>query len=99
MYFATFTMITAIGVLYYGSIDGDSPIIVALKVSTISAGVVFEAFIYRQSYYGKIGVRNMFILSAAGTLGTCIWFSRTNFHSHNSFWKFDLFHCSYTDIR
>ncbi|ODQ44131.1 hypothetical protein PICMEDRAFT_13883 [Pichia membranifaciens NRRL Y-2026] len=88
MYFATFTMITAIGVLYYSSIDGDSPIIVALKVAAISAGVIFGATTYRQSYYGKIGVRNMFIISAAVSLGTCIWFSRTNFHSHKSYWKF-----------
>lgn len=30
----------------------------------------------------------MFIISAALTLGTCIWFSRTNYAVHNSYWKF-----------
>lgn len=88
IYYATFTMMLAIGIEYYSFVEEESPIISAIKVFPLTVGLVFGAIIYRASYYEKIGLRNMFILSSMLTLGSCIWYSRTNYSVHNSYWKF-----------
>ncbi|KAG0688995.1 hypothetical protein C6P40_000254 [Pichia californica] len=88
MYYSTFTMITAVGVQYYSLVEGDSPIIVAVKVLPFSIGLIFGALVYRPSYFNKLGLKRTFILSAIITLGTCIWFSRIDFRKNNSYWKF-----------
>lgn len=88
IYYATLVMMFALGVQYYTFIENEIPIVVAIKVFPLTCGLVFGACIYKPGYYKKIGLRNMFILSAAITLGTCIWYSRTNFKVHNSYWKF-----------
>lgn len=84
IYYATFTMMLAIGIEYYSFVEEESPIISAIKVFPLTVGLVFGAIIYRASYYEKIGLRNMFILSSMLTLGSCIWYSRTNYSVHNS---------------
>ncbi|GAV30148.1 hypothetical protein PMKS-003655 [Pichia membranifaciens] len=73
LYYATFTMMLAVGIEYYSFIEEASPIISAIKVFPLTVGLVFGATIYRASYYEKIGLKNMFILSSALTLGSCIW--------------------------
>lgn len=88
IYYATFTMMLAIGIEYYSFVEEESPIISAIKVFPLTVGLVFGAIIYRASYYEKMGLRNMFILSSMLTLGSCIWYSRTNYSVHNSYWKF-----------
>lgn len=90
LYYATFTMMLAVGIEYYSFIEEASPIISAIKVFPLTVGLVFGAIIYRASYYEKVGLRNMFILSAALTLGSCVWFSRTNYEVLNSYWKFGI---------
>ena len=86
-YYATFTMVL-IGIDYYTFIEENSPIIVAIKVLPLPVGLVFGALVYRTSYYNKVGLKNMLTLSSAISLGMCIWFSRIDYKSDHSYWKF-----------
>lgn len=87
-YYATFTMVLVIGIDYYTFIEGNTPIIVAIKVLPLPIGLVFGALVYRTSYYNKVGLKNMLTLSSAISLGMSIWFSRINYKSDHSYWKF-----------
>jgi MFS family permease len=88
IYYATFVMITIVGVEYYTLIEHNSSLIAALKVFPISFGLIFGGLVYRESYYKKIGFKNMFILSAILSLCGVIWYSRTNYNINNSYWKY-----------
>lgn len=89
IYYATFVMQMSIGVQTYALIYHEPPIIAALKTFPISVGLGVGAFLYRDSYYRKVGYKKMFILSSVITLATVIWFSRTKFSIVNSYWKYD----------
>ena len=88
MYYATFTMVIVIGINYFTFIEGNTPIIVAIKVLPLPVGLVFGALAYRTSYYNRVGLKKMLILSSAICLGMCVWFSRIDYKSDNSYWKF-----------
>lgn len=90
MYYCTFTVVIAVGILYYTNVEGGSPLIVALKVFPQSVGLILGAILYRRSFYYKVGVKKMFILSAIFTLAATIWFSRTDYHKTNSYWKYGI---------
>ena len=89
-YFATTIMLTAIGVQTFTLIDHEPPIVAAVKAFPLSIGLVFGAFIYRDSYYKKVGYKNMFIISSVLSLASVIWFSRTKFDTVNSYWKYNF---------
>jgi MFS family permease len=90
LYYSTLIMIVSFGVQYYILIEHNSPLIASLKVFPVSVGLTFGAIIYKESYYKKIGFKNMFILSAVLTLCGTIWYSRTNYTINNSYWKYGL---------
>ncbi|TID30082.1 hypothetical protein CANINC_001368 [Pichia inconspicua] len=90
-YYATYAMIHVAGIAYFSYIVHDPPIIAALKVFPATLGLMTGAAAYRLSYYSKVGLRNMFILSAFLTLVGTIWFSRINFQVKNSYWKYNCF--------
>ena len=89
-YFATTVMLTSIGVQTYTLIDHEPPIVAAVKAFALSVGLVFGAFVYRDSYYRKVGYKQMFILSSVLSLASIIWFSRTKFDTVNSYWKYNF---------
>jgi MFS family permease len=89
-YYAILTMMVSVVVQYHTFIDHDSTIIVALKAFPSAVGLVFGAFVFRDSYYQKIGHRKMFILSGAISLGSVIWLSRMSFEHKNSYWKYEM---------
>ena len=88
MYYATFSMVMVIGINYYTYIEKESPIIVAMKVLPLPVGMVFGALVYRASYYNRVGLKNMLILSSLLTLGMAIWFSRITYKTSHSYWKY-----------
>lgn len=90
LYYAAFTMIHTTLIYYYELIELNPSIIVALKVLPFSVGLIFGTVCYRPKFYQKIGIRYMFILTAAICVGSVIWLSRTNYSVENSFWKFAL---------
>ncbi|TID28270.1 hypothetical protein CANINC_002583 [Pichia inconspicua] len=90
-HYATYAMIHVAGIEYYSFVEHNSPIIAALKVFPATLRLIFGASTYRLSYYKKIGLRNMFVLSAFMALAGTIWFSRINFQVKNSYWKYNCF--------
>lgn len=88
LYYGTLIMLVSFGVQYYTLIEHNSPLIASLKVFPITVGLTFGAIIYRESYYKSIGFKKMFILSNILVLCGTIWYSRTNFGIHNSYWKY-----------
>ncbi|TID15025.1 hypothetical protein CANINC_004696 [Pichia inconspicua] len=90
LYFGGYTMILVTGIQYYSFIEHNSPIICALKVFPATFGLIFGASVYRYSYYSKIGLRKMLILSSVLSLGGAIWFSRINYNIKSSYWKYNF---------
>jgi MFS family permease len=90
IYYATMTMNISVVVQYHNYIDHDSTIISALKAFTMSVGLVFGAVVYRESYYKKIGLKIMFILSGLISLGAVIWLSRLSYKDPKSFWVYEM---------
>lgn len=88
LYYATDVMILALGIQYYTFIENQSPILVAMKVFPLTVGLIIGVCVHIPEYYERIGGKNMFMLSAALTLGTCISYSRTNIKVDHSYWKF-----------
>lgn len=89
-YYAGYAMIVVTAVQYYSFIEHNSPIICAIKVFPATFGMMFGATTYRYSYYCKIGLKNMFIISSLMAVGGTIWFSRLDFEIANSYWKFNF---------
>jgi hypothetical protein len=84
------TMNISVVVQYHNYIDHDSTIISALKAFTMSVGLVFGAVLYRESYYKKIGLKIMFMLSGLISLGAVIWLSRLSYKDPKSFWVYEM---------